>query len=99
MPTVVEPDIKISPAILRQLEEDFDSPWVAILYNDDWHPIDEVVLQVQKATGCSLEEATHITLEAHTTGRAVAYTGTLDECEKVINVLRAIQLQAEVDKA
>ena len=38
---------------------------------------DQVVFQVQKATGCTLEKAVWITHEAHTTGRAVAYSGTV----------------------
>ena len=32
-------------------------PWIVILYNDDYHSFDEVILQLQKATGCSLETA------------------------------------------
>jgi ATP-dependent Clp protease adaptor protein ClpS len=99
MPTDTETVIQISPGILEQLEEQVDNPWVVILYNDDWHPYDEVVFQVQKATGCSLEKAVWITHEAHLLGRAIAYTGTLDECERVARVLRDIRLQVETDKA
>lgn len=99
MPVVDDPVITVSPSILDQLEEHVDSPWVVILYNDDWHPYDQVVFQVQKATGCSLEKAVWITQEAHTTGRAVAFSGSLEECERVAAVLRAIKLQVETDKA
>ena len=99
MPTVTETNIQITPSILEQLEEHVDHPWMVILYNDDWHPIDQVVFQVQKATGCSLEKAIWITQEAHVTGRAVAYSGTLEECERVAAILRAIRLQVETDKA
>jgi len=89
--------------ILPDLAEDVDAtaeasgPWVVILYNDDYHTFDEVILQVQKATGCSLERAAEITLEAHTRGRAIAYTGEREECERVAAVLRAIRLQVETD--
>lgn len=99
MPVEVKPDIRIAPGILEDLEERLDSPWVTILYNDDWHPIDQVVFQVQKATGCDLARAEWITYEAHMLGRSVAYTGALEECEKVAAVLRAIDLQVETDKA
>jgi ATP-dependent Clp protease adaptor protein ClpS len=99
MPTETETIIQISPGILDQLEETVDSPWIVILYNDDWHPYDQVVFQVQKATGCSLEKAVWITHEAHSTGRAVAYSGTLEECERVAGILRVIKLQVETDKA
>ena len=99
MPTETETVIQISPGILEQLDERVDSPWVVILYNDEWHPYDQVVHQIQKATGYSLEKAVWITHEAHTTGRAVAYSGTLEDCERVAGILRAIKLQVETDKA
>jgi ATP-dependent Clp protease adaptor protein ClpS len=90
-------DTLIKPRILEEEETRLARPWVVILYNDDWHPYDQVVFQVQKATGCSLEEAEWITQEAHTQGRAIAYSGTQEECERVANVLREIRLQVETD--
>jgi ATP-dependent Clp protease adaptor protein ClpS len=99
MPTETETIIQISPGILEQLEGQVDTPWVVILYNCDCHSYEEVIFQVQKATGCSLEKAVWITQEAHTTGRAIAYSGPLDECERVLGVLRSIKLQVELDKA
>ena len=68
-----------------------------ILYNDEWHGQDEVILQLQKATGCDLETAIVIMLEAHVKGRARCYQGSRDECHRVARVLREIQLQVEVD--
>jgi ATP-dependent Clp protease adapter protein ClpS len=92
-------DTLIKPRILEEEETRLARPWVVILYNDDWHPYDQVVFQVQKATGCSLEEAERITHEAHTQGRAIAYSGTQEECERAANVLREIRLQVETDTA
>jgi ATP-dependent Clp protease adapter protein ClpS len=68
-----------------------------ILYDDDWHGMDEVVLQLQKATGCTLERAAEIMLEAHSKGRAICFRGDRDECHRVARVLREIRLQCEVD--
>jgi ATP-dependent Clp protease adapter protein ClpS len=99
MPVETETTIQIAPGILDQLGQELDNPWVVILYNDDWHPINQVVFQIQKATGYSLEKAAWITHEAHTTGRAVTYTGSLEECERVARVLRDIRLQVETDRA
>ncbi len=93
METIVLPNLD-EQAEIRQ-----GGPWVVILYNDDWHPFDEVILQLQKATGCNLEEAQWIAFEAHTNGRAIAYTGTEEECERVAGVLRQIRLQVETDRA
>lgn len=68
-----------------------------ILYNDEWHTIDEVVLQIQKATGYDMYKATSIMLEAHTQGRAVCFRGDRDQCHRVAGILRQIRLQVEVD--
>lgn len=73
-------------------------PWVVILYNCDCHSFDEVILQLQKATGCALEKAVDIAVEAHTRGRAIAYTGSGEDCEKAAAVLRSIRLQVETDR-
>jgi ATP-dependent Clp protease adaptor protein ClpS len=90
----------ISPDILddEHYIEDTEGPWVVILYNDDYHDMGEVAFQIQKATGCNLEKAIEVMLEAHTRGRAIAYTGSQDECERAANVLRAIRLQVETDR-
>ena len=69
----------IKPRIVEEEATRLQSPWIVILYNDDWHPYDQVVLQVQKATGCSQEEAEWITYKAHTQGRAIAYKCSMEE--------------------
>lgn len=76
-----------------------DLPWNVILYNDDFHSFDEVILQVQKATGVPLQRAAEITLEAHLKGRAVCFTGPLERCEHVAAVLRQIELTVEIERA
>ena len=73
-------------------------PWTVVLYNDDVHSFDEVVLQVQQATGASEEKAYRVTLEAHTRGKSVAFSGSMEECQRVAGVLRRIRLQVEVDE-
>lgn len=68
-----------------------------ILYNDETHGIEEVVEQVVKATACEIEQAVHITLEAHQKGRAVCFKGERGKCHEVARILREIRLQCEVD--
>ncbi len=75
-----------------------DVPYVVILYNDDYHSMDEVVVQLQKATGYDIDRCIHIMLEAHTRGRAIAYTGSQTNCERAARILRQIRLQVETDK-
>jgi ATP-dependent Clp protease adaptor protein ClpS len=74
-----------------------DSDYRVVLYNDDFHSMDEVVLQLQKATGCDEHAAINITMEAHMHGRAVCYHGSREECHRVARILREIRLQVEVD--
>ena len=93
METIVRPELDREESIRQS------GPWVVILYNDDWHPYDQVVFQVQKATGCDLEQAEAITYEAHISGRAIAFSGTMEECERVAGILREIRLQVETDRA
>ena len=70
--------------------------WQVILYNDDYHLFDQVVAQVQKATGYAYPRAYAITMEAHTTGRAVVWSGAIEECLRVEAVLREIGLHTDV---
>ena len=71
--------------------------WRVILYDDDWHGYDEVVDQLQKATACDRRTATRIMLEVDKRGRGVCFRGGLDECQRVVQILREIRLQCEVD--
>jgi ATP-dependent Clp protease adapter protein ClpS len=99
-PELAEP--RIEERELPQLEEHYDiddeGPYVVILYNDDYHSMEEVCAQLQKATGYNFERCETIMLEAHTRGRAIAYTGSQCDCERAANILRQIRLQVETDK-
>ena len=70
--------------------------WQVILYNDDYHLFDQVVAQVQKATGYAYPRAYAIAMEAHTTGRAVVWSGAIEECLRVEAVLREIGLHTDI---
>ncbi|MDZ7269817.1 MAG: ATP-dependent Clp protease adaptor ClpS [candidate division KSB1 bacterium] len=72
-------------------------PWKVILYNDDVHTFDEVILQLQKALACSQQHAEKIAYEAHTRGKAIAYDGEFAECFRIAGVLREIQLLVEIE--
>ncbi|MBI3805557.1 MAG: ATP-dependent Clp protease adaptor ClpS [Nitrospirae bacterium] len=89
------PEVETISDAKNEVEEEL--PWNVILYNDDLHSFDEVILQVQKATGVALERAVEITLEAHLKGRAVCYTGLLERCEHVAAVLQQIGLTVEIE--
>ncbi|NUO82227.1 ATP-dependent Clp protease adaptor ClpS [candidate division KSB1 bacterium] len=73
------------------------APWKVVLYNDDIHTFDEVIVQLQKALRCSQDKAQNIAYEAHTRGKAIAYAGEFEDCFKVTAVLREIQLIVEIE--
>ncbi len=77
---------------------DNEGGYIVILYNDDYHALDEVVSQVQIATGYDIQRCIEITLAAHTLGRSIAYSGDEAECERVAGTLRRIRLQVETDR-
>ena len=82
--------------ILETTEEHILPPWHVILYNDDVHTFDEVIIQLIKATGCSLTRAEELTWEVHLSGKATVYEGTIDECLRVSSILQEIQLITEI---
>ena len=73
-----------------------DTPWRVILYDDDIHTFDEVINQLLKALGCSVEKAEEITLKVHNEGKATAKEGSFEECLQVNSVLQEIQLVTEI---
>lgn len=83
--------------VLEEVEERLDTPWRVILYNDDVHSFEEVIVQLIKATHCSIEEAEAIAWHAHTQGKAKAYEGSFEDCFRVQGVLREIQLVTEIE--
>jgi len=89
---------RLRPVWDEDLDADIDDPYVVILYDDDYHSFEEVIVQIQRATGYEIERCVHIMLEAHTTGRAITYTGSEADCERVARILRQIRLQVETDR-
>lgn len=86
--------------LLQDIIQEKPSPkraWRVILYNDNHNSMENVVLWLQKATGCSIEVAHHVMHEAHANGRAVCYEGEKEKCQKVAGYLRGCGLHVEVD--
>jgi ATP-dependent Clp protease adapter protein ClpS len=96
-PAVAAPD---EAAVVEASVEDetrLDEPWRVILYDDDIHTFDEVILQLMKATGCTAERAERHAWTVHTEGKDCVYTGEFFECLRVQGVLRQIQLVTEIE--
>jgi ATP-dependent Clp protease adaptor protein ClpS len=74
------------------------SPYNVVLMNDDFHSMLEVTAQIIKATHCSAGKAATIMHEAHTTGRAICFSGSLERCELVEEILSEIRLGTKIEK-
>ena len=67
-----------------------------LLFNDDWHSFEEVIIQLIKATKCSFDEAKQKTFEVHIKGKAIVFNGSVADCLKVSGVLEEIALHTQV---
>lgn len=71
-------------------------PARVILYNDEVHTFDEVILQLMKATGCSMHVGENLALEVDSRGLAMVFEGEMIDCLQVSSVLEEISLHTEV---
>jgi ATP-dependent Clp protease adaptor protein ClpS len=90
---------KQSPEITNLEEEktDINLGSRVILFNDDWHTFEEVIAQIIKATKCSFIEARDRTFEVHVNGKAVVYSGEMEECLRVSGILEEILLHTQIE--
>ncbi len=76
---------------------DVGLPMKVILFNDDWHTFEEVIVQLIKATKCTFEKARSLAFEVHVRGKAVVFEGPLEKCLKVSAVLEEIELHTQIE--
>ena len=67
-----------------------------VLYNDDWHTFDEVIVQLIKAIKCDFEKARGLAFEVHVKGKAIVFKGAIDQCLKVASILEEIALNTQI---
>jgi ATP-dependent Clp protease adapter protein ClpS len=72
-------------------------PAKVILFNDEVHTFDEVIVQLIKATRCSSQKAEALAWEVHTTGRAMVFAGELYRCMEVSGILEEIHLMTQIE--
>lgn len=90
--------IKENPQIEIYTEEasDVELPSRVILFNDDWHSFEEVIVQLIKAINCTFEQARNFAFEVHVKGKAIVFNGSLNTCLKVSSILEEIALTTQV---
>jgi len=87
------------PLELEQVEEDVKTqePGKVILFNDEVHTFDEVIIQLIKATRCAQEKAEALAWEVHTRGKAIVFSGEMIRCVEVSSILEEIQLMTQIE--
>jgi len=85
------PDVIVStkPKSREQTRTRRLPPFNVILENDDYHSFEFVVDVLRKVLGCSEERAFLLTHEAHTSGRAIIWTGAKEVAELKFEQVRS----------
>jgi len=68
-----------------------------VLFNDEFHTMEEVALQLMKALRCPRLQAEEIMFRAHARGHATVTITDREEAERIAGVLREIALIVSVD--
>jgi ATP-dependent Clp protease adaptor protein ClpS len=74
-------------------------PYHVILENDDHHSMEFVIEVLCKALGVTLEHAYQLMMEAHTSGRAIVWTGPREVCELKAEQIRTFHEVRDRDAA
>ena len=96
-------DMPIYRGVAGEEKELLDIPdslfgWKVILWNDDVHSMDYVVLVLMRCLGMDLEKATQVMLEAHHNGQSVAWAGAKETAELYQDRLLSFGLTATIEK-
>ncbi|MGB3542960.1 ATP-dependent Clp protease adaptor ClpS [Rubrivirga sp.] len=91
------PETDVAPVLEDDVADKVDTPWRVLLYDDDIHTFEEVIVQVVKATGCSTQQAERHAWTVHTQGKDCVYQGDFFECFRVQGVLKEIGLVTEIE--
>jgi ATP-dependent Clp protease adaptor protein ClpS len=78
--------------------EQYDRPWVVIVWNDPINLMSYVTLVFQKLFGYSLAKATKLMLQVHNEGKAVVSSGNREKSELDVARLHAHGLWATMQQ-
>jgi ATP-dependent Clp protease adaptor protein ClpS len=85
-----------TPEVIEEQENTITTENKVVLFNDDWHTFEEVIVQIIKAIKCSFEQARSFAFEAHTNGKVVVFTGSIQDCLRVSSILEEIALNTQI---
>jgi ATP-dependent Clp protease adapter protein ClpS len=90
------PEAEVAPDDLKAPSEPGEG-WRVVLFNDEDHFREEVIVQVMVATNCNEQVAAAIVDRAHHSGQATVTITDKDEADRVAQVLRKIDLRVAVE--
>lgn len=89
------PDTIVAPEV--GVEDQVETAWRVVLYDDDIHTFDEVIIQLMFAVGCSADRAQEHAWTVHTAGKDCVFDGDFFECLRVQGILQEIQLVTQIE--
>ena len=72
-------------------------PAKVILFNDEVHTFDEVIVQLMKAIRCTQSKAEALAWEVHASGKAAVSSGEMIRCMEVSSILEEIKLMTQIE--
>ena len=90
---VAEPEV----IVFDETISDITNPARVILFNDDWHTFEEVIIQLIKAIKCTSEQAEALAMETHSKGKSCVFEGDLNSCLRVSSILEEIALHTQIE--
>lgn len=92
--------IRASIVIESPVEETYKVPgfadhWIVTVYDNDYNTVEQVMMILMLATGCSAEEAYMETWEIDNLGRSVVHRGSEVECREAAEIIAKIGISVE----
>ncbi len=98
-PSLPEATVTTRPKSREEVRTRRLPPYNVILENDDHHSFEFVMDVLCKVLGCPIERAYQFAWQAHTTGRAVIWTGPKEVAELKVEQVRSFHEIRPTDQA
>jgi ATP-dependent Clp protease adapter protein ClpS len=95
--TIFEDDVDVIDEIKDDNTNNTGFEPKVILFNDEVHSFEQVIIQCMKAIKCSPQKGFEIANEVHTKGKCIVYSGDIGHCIHVSTVLEEIKLKTQID--
>lgn len=69
--------------------------WIVTVYDNDYNTVEQVMMILMLATGCSAEEAYMETWEIDNLGQSVVHRGSESECREAAEIIAKIGINVE----